>query len=97
MTVLVAVTCTVARVAPVGIAAPFGLQGQYFLPGRATTDAPSFSTLDREVSTERVTANWAGDPAGDVQGSLVRIPDGAGLGPYTFALEADDGAVPAGR
>lgn len=94
--VLIAATCLIVRVSHVrflGIDAPFGLQGQYFLPGRATTDPPSFTTIDRDISTARVMANWVGDPPSSFKVRWFGFLTVPSAGAYTFALEADDGAV----
>ncbi|MGE3510749.1 MAG: PA14 domain-containing protein [Vicinamibacterales bacterium] len=70
-----------------------GLRGHYFDGRTATSATPTWSAIDRQVSTASVDANWVGDPPARFRVRWFGFLSVPSSGSYTLALESDDGAT----
>src|SRR5437764_228809 len=71
----------------------FGLNADYFSTTASTGDAPAFTTIDPEVSTAQILADWLGDPPPAFRVRWYGYLSIEQPGVYTFATQSDDGSV----
>lgn len=87
---VLALSSAVGRLA---IDAPFGLRGEYFSGARGAAARPTWTTIDRDVSTAAVATNWVSDPPATFWVRWFGYLTITEAGRYTFAVESDDGST----